>query len=204
MYIPKKKEFLRGIKKYRENEGRDPMYKIATFLVSHFWGEFSNMADGLGVILLTWNQAFYRYGRFDFNKLEFFINKNFSDIEYFRKKNIFELDLQYYEKIKFFFNELLIATEIIEGSKKGNRSPVSVAKALHILCPDFFPLWDESIAKKYGCYYSYEPEIKYLNFSNLIKEFARVVKEYKGYPKGRTLIKLIDEYNYSKYTKEWI
>jgi len=65
------------------------MYKVATFLVSHYWGKPSDMADGLGVLLLTWNQAFYRYGIFDFDKLEKCITDNLRKIESFRGKDIF-------------------------------------------------------------------------------------------------------------------
>lgn len=59
---PTEEEFLNGIIEFEKQEKRDAMYKVATFLVSHFWGNPSDMADGLGVLLLTWNQAFYRYG----------------------------------------------------------------------------------------------------------------------------------------------
>ena len=69
-YIPSREEFINGYKKFEEYEKRDAMYKVATFLVSHFWGKPAEMADGLGVLLLTWNQAFYRYGIFDFDRLE--------------------------------------------------------------------------------------------------------------------------------------
>jgi len=70
IHIPSKKEFIRGIKTFERHEKRDAMYKVATFLVLQFWGKPSEMADGLGVLLLTWNQAFYRYGSFDFDELE--------------------------------------------------------------------------------------------------------------------------------------
>ena len=63
-------EFRRGYQAFQTHEARDAMYKIATFVVSQFWGRPADMADGLGVLLLTWNQAFYRYGSFDFDRLE--------------------------------------------------------------------------------------------------------------------------------------
>lgn len=64
MNIPNREEFLKGCEEFEKHEKRDAMYKVATFLVFHFWGKPSDMADGLGVLLLTWNQAFYRYGIF--------------------------------------------------------------------------------------------------------------------------------------------
>jgi len=61
MNIPDREEFLRGCEQFENREKRDAMYKVATFLIKQFWGQASEMADGLGVLLLTWNQAFYRY-----------------------------------------------------------------------------------------------------------------------------------------------
>lgn len=64
------------------------MYKVATFLISHFWGKPPDMADGLGVILLIWNQAFYRYGIFDFGTLEKCIIKNLPTLEILKNRDI--------------------------------------------------------------------------------------------------------------------
>ena len=69
-------DFLNGVSQFKEHEPRDSMYKVATFLISHYWGSPSDMADGLGVLLLTWNQAFYRYGLFSFDELEKCIGQN--------------------------------------------------------------------------------------------------------------------------------
>jgi len=70
MRIPTRAQLGHGCTVFRQHEARDAMYKTATFLVDHFWGRPAKMADSLGVLLLTWNQAFYRYGPFDFGKLE--------------------------------------------------------------------------------------------------------------------------------------
>ena len=91
VHIPSKEEFVRGVEEYERREKRDAMYKVATFLVSHFWSNPSNMANGLGVLLLTWNQAFYRYGIFDFDKLEECIRRNLQKLEEFRKRDIISL-----------------------------------------------------------------------------------------------------------------
>jgi len=53
-------EVIRGSQAFRDHERRDAMYKVATFLVDHFWGAPAEMTDALGVLLLTWNQALYR------------------------------------------------------------------------------------------------------------------------------------------------
>ena len=49
----------RGCKEFQAREGRDAIYKVATFLVGHYWGRPEDMANGLGILLLIWNQAHY-------------------------------------------------------------------------------------------------------------------------------------------------
>ena len=280
--IPNREEFCKGCEEFESHEKRDAMYKVATFLVSHFWGQPSDMADGLGVLLLTWNQAFYRYGIFDFDKLEKCITDNLQKIESFRSKDIASLSSSDEDNMKDLFTKFLealqidiisfsdknkgkyaennlriilkeldiefeeiglkplyksmknskinYAVEFVEGSKKDSieirvsrlsfeekeklyalnkkmkiikRSPVSVSKALHLLAPNFFPLWDDKISRAYGCYYNVDPAKKYISFCKTTKTIADKVKDYI-IRSDRTLIKLIDEYNYSKYTKGWI
>ena len=38
MNIPNRGEFLKGCEEFEKHEKRDAMYKVATFLISHFWG----------------------------------------------------------------------------------------------------------------------------------------------------------------------
>jgi len=204
MNIPDREEFLQGCEEFEEREKRDAMYKVATFLVKHFWGKPSEMADGLGVLFLTWNQAFYRYGGFNFDELERTISENMSIIESFRTRNIFELSVADEETIKDIFQKLLESLKSVASeNKKEKKSPVSVAKALHLLAPDFFPLWDDKIARKYNCYYNKCPAEKYVLFCKKIKAFAESAKSFTDRT-DKTLIKLIDQYNYSKFTQHWI
>jgi len=86
---------------------------------------------------------------------------------------------------------------------RGRKSPVAVAKALHLLSPKFFPLWDDKIAKAYNCYYNENPAEKYVSFCKITKAIGEIVKNYI-IRSDKTLIKLTDEYNYSKYTQRWI
>lgn len=51
----------RGVRAFAVKEPRDAMYKVATKLIDGSWGSHEEVADALGVLLLTWNQAFYRY-----------------------------------------------------------------------------------------------------------------------------------------------
>ncbi len=68
------------------------MYHVATFLIKYFWNNLYEVTNALGVLLLTWNQAFYRYGSFNFNKLESALNKWKPEINSFRTRDIFSFD----------------------------------------------------------------------------------------------------------------
>lgn len=197
-------EFQKGVKAFQESEPRDAMYKTATFLVNHFWGKPKNMADGMGTLLLTWNQAFYRYGSFDFGCLENVIENNICDIEKLRNRDIQSLDTADEPVIKELFCDFLVAIRIKEGRKKDCKSPVAVAKALHLLAPNFFPLWDDKIARAYGCYYKNDPEQKYLDFAFKMKTLSLQFQNHIPACTNKTFLKLIDEYNYAKYTKKWV
>jgi len=197
-------EFERGFQAFQARELRDAMYKTATFLVEHFWGQPRDMADGMGVLLLTWNQAFYRYGSFDFALLEEALRTNLPVIEGLRPRSIQSLVKADELTIRQLFLAFLDALRIKEGKKKDCKSPVAVAKALHLLAPSFLPIWDDKIARAYACHYNPNPDRKYVAFAYQMQALARQLQEHVPPACGRTFLKLIDEYNYAKHTKGWI
>ena len=192
-------ELKAGYKAFQDREVRDAMYKTASFLVKHFWGNPREMADGLGVLLLTWNQAFYRYGLLDFSALENCIVRNQQTLDSFRNRNILSYTPDDDNVINRLYKEFLEALQIADGKAKGRRSPVAVAKALHLLAPAFFPLWDDKIARAYDCHYQYSP---FMQKMKTLTEVLEPAVDLQG--TGKTLLKLIDEYNYAKFTKQWI
>lgn len=192
-------ELKAGYKAFQDHEVRDAMYKTATFLVKNFWGNPKEMTDGLGVLLLTWNQAFYRYGLFDFDALENCIVQNQQMLDSYRKRDILSYTPADDDAIKSLYSQFLKALQIADGNVAGRQSPVAVAKALHLLAPGFFPLWDDKIAKAYKCHY------KYISFIQEIQSLAQILAPHVDTAStGKTLLKLIDEYNYAKFTKAWI
>ncbi len=202
--MPTPAEFRQGYKAFQEHEARDAIYKTADFLVNHFWGKPARMADGIGALLLVWNQACYRYGVFDFALLEEVLRKNLKVLKEFQNRNIRSLVETDEPVIKRLFLEFLDALKIKEGKKEGLNTPVGTAKALHILAPAFLPLWDDKIARAYGMYYKPHPEQKYLAFAYKMQSIAHRLDGHVPAGCGRTFLKLIDEYNYAKYTKGWI
>ncbi len=202
----------KGHKAFVKHEPRDPMYKVAMFVVKEFWGSPGEMADGLGVLLLTWNSGFYRYGWLDFAALETCIRENLSQLEVYRSRRIETLDDEDESGVLAVFTDFLKALRRHAYRKSPEAfSPVSVAKALHVLAPDVFPLWDYEIAnaKPYRCYWhsSDRSPAKYWQFMLKVKA---EVSPLEGRitdlttSTGLSVLKLLDEFNYSKYTKGWI
>jgi hypothetical protein len=183
------------------------MYKVATFLVERFWGNVSDMGDGLGVLLLTWNAGFYRYGSLNFASLQGCIEKNLQTIEAYSKENIVDIAEADRVTVTQLFNDFLLALRRPEHKKSPEAfSPVATAKALHILAPNFFPLWDGEIAKSYPCYWYVQDKgaAKYWQFMTKMKRIVEALQEHLEEVKAiseRPILKLTDEYNYSKFSK---
>ena len=131
------------------------------------------------------------------------LSRNFPLLNSFRNRDISTLSEDDEKNIKKLFNDFHVTLMLNSGKKKGTKSAVSVAKALHLLAPKFFPLWDKNIAMAYKQDYSSEPEKKYIRFCKITKYMVENMKYYKLHS-NKSLIKQIDEYNYAKYTQGWI
>ncbi len=70
-------------------------------------------------------------------------------------------------------------------------------------CFRMIACWDEKIAKAYGCRYAGQPAVQYVAFLRKMKRLAEHL-ELQEMPSGdstKTGLKLLDEYNYARYTK---
>ncbi len=152
------------------------MYRIARFLIKEWWADEAKLVDALSVVLLTWNSAFYRYGAFDSGALEACIRENRPVIEGLRKRNISSLVQADHGLTDELFKSLSKALARVEEKKL--ETPVGCVKALHLLAPNFFPLWDQYIAPAYKCPYKYElfPHIAYRVFCDRTREIAGSVE----------------------------
>lgn len=154
------------------------------------------LAESLSVLLLTWNNAYYRFRGFDEDHLveiERLVDENLSAILGYRAREITALKEWEGPQIKKLF-----------GDFEKELGPVGAAKALHMLAPLFFPLWDRGIAKAYGLELGKTGtnSRKYLAFMRVLKE---MYSKLKGkILDGSNILKLIDEYNYCRYTKGWL
>jgi hypothetical protein len=200
---PSPADFRNGCLAYEKMEQRDSMYKVSTFLMKEYWGRPADMADALGVLLTTWNNAFYRYGPFSYEELQSCIELNWKLIDTFRTRQIHEYSENDTGPIISLFNAFLGALKIASGKSKGRASPVGTAKALHLLGPAFFPIWDDKIAKAYDCFYGTDASGSYVRFVRIAVDMCKSLSPH-AHRTDRSIIKLVDEYNFAKYTKKWV
>jgi hypothetical protein len=222
---PTFRHLQKACRKYQRSE--KPAYRVTTLFLKPFKGP-KDVADGICVLLLIWNKAFYdRYGSPSCRDLTTALQKNSATIAKLRTRSILSYrPMRDDGNISSLFRSLRMALR-----KKGRRktkgkylyTPVGVAKALHLLAPDFLPAWDDSIARKYHCAWSKRKPAaaRYLEFVNKIQEVCEhVVADYAktNHVDRRTavkriehecspsncrhsLVKLVDEYNFMRFVK---
>jgi hypothetical protein len=143
--LPSSTEVALAHEEYLRVEGRDVMYRVARDLVEQAYGGHArfSVGEGVAVLLLSWNAAFYRprpaLVRTLVHDLEALIDTHASSIEHFRARVVEtyeqKTDSRPVEKLYRSFVDRLW--------------PVGAAKALHVLAPRFFPLWDNAIAQRF-------------------------------------------------------
>jgi len=75
-------------KKFLDVEPRDLMYKVSTRLIEENWGNYEEISNALGVLLLTWNSGFYRYGKINFDSIQDTISRNKDALTRLRSSDI--------------------------------------------------------------------------------------------------------------------
>lgn len=197
-YTPTIKEINKAHEIFGTNEPRDLFYHAATELVAlAIRGATSlSLAEALAVLLQTWNRAFYRFRKFSL--------QHFSDIE--RCLNHHEQILLSFRQrsIESFREEDEIVVKRVFGDFEEVLGPVGAAKCLHLLAPHFFPLWDRSIARAYGLTLGQRGRNaeRYCHFMRITKDQCKVLDGERI--DEHNLLKALDEYNYCKYTKQWM
>ena len=193
-----------GIEAFEKNERRGSVYFEALDHIFSNWGSPIEMSMGVKTLLDIWHLSFYRFGNFDLSLLIDCVAQNLNILNRFKDRSINSLSNTDEDEIKDLFNQFL---DTLRGGNR--RSPVAVAKSLHLLAPDFFPLWDTDIALGYGSWWVFSEfgASEYIPFCWKIKYVSERVTQCECVlnpnPK-RSLLKLIDEYNYSRFTKGWI
>ncbi|MGD0921110.1 MAG: hypothetical protein ABSA70_05010 [Terriglobia bacterium] len=198
-HVPKCDEFRRGYEKYNQLERLGPIYFEALQIVSGNWGNPTAMASGIERLIRAWNRF---YAHFDFSKLTDCINKNLALLSELKPRHISALSASDEATIRSLFKDFF---EALRRTNDLAGSAVSVAKALSPLATHFLPLWDSNIALAYDCFYLADSaDAPYIDFCKKMKLLAGKVADCVPIPDDRSLLKRIDEYNYSKYTRHWI
>lgn len=200
-HVPDLEEFRRGYELFNERgpQGIDNIWFEALSIVQDNWGNSSEMTRGISRLIRAWNRF---YANFDLESMKGCIDRNLGALNNFRNRDINSLSEEDIPSIRNLFNDFLIS---LQRTRDNRKSPVSVAKALSLIAPNFFPLWDSKIAFSYGCFYfSDSADEPYVKFCFKMKLFAERVRNFVPIQDDRPLLKRIDEYNISKYTTRWI
>jgi hypothetical protein len=181
---------------FEANEPRDLFYRAATELVDlALRGATSlTVAEALAVLLQTWNRVYYQYHKFahaHFASIEKLLATHQGALAAYRNRTIDNLN----DMERTTVSTLFQAFEYVLG-------PVGAAKALHLLAPSFFPLWDRSIANAYGLALGEAGSHgdRYWRFMLIAKQQYLELSHQE--PGCKNPLKSIDEYNYSLLSGE--
>jgi hypothetical protein len=151
------------------------------------------MAGAIWPVLCDWHAEYYHWGSGDPAAIDLAIKQKITLIDSFRNRTVDTLCKADEPKIRELFWEFQKATG--RTNRNGlSGSPVGAAKAMHLLCPHFLPLWDGDIADFYRCDHD---AFGYARFCQLMKGFAAIVQSYLAKPDDRSILKRIDEYNWA-------
>lgn len=206
-------ELLRGVNAYAsDNENSENAFRTELYEMEKINGDrlYSELVadENIKYLLSKWNQRV----PVDEIKLRKAVEQVTNKVKTWNlvKMNLWEYHKEIIEIFRIFVNT---AKPDKNGKQKKNYTGAS--KALHILNPKFFVMWDYKIRDGYGCC---ENEEGYFNFLlRCQKKIEKIISTYESdYPSGqeisqriyegppKSIVKLLDEYNIAKYTKEWL
>jgi len=179
--------------KFEAVSPRDLFYQLSLYLMKQAGagrGPFSR-AEALAVLLQTWKPSGYRRRRHPgaaehLAEIEELLVEHKQLLAGFAKRSIESLAPADEGPVR----TLYFAFEDVLGKTAGS-------KALHLLAPRFFPVWDGAIAEKaYGLHSRDDRD-----YWRLLRATAKQVEVVGGEAAlGRNPIKAIGEYNYCRHT----
>ena len=176
---------------YAEFEPRDLAYRVARDLVERAYrGEGAyTIGDGVGILLMWWNAGFYRFRpdrlRTLVADLDGLIDSHRAPFDSYRSRSAATYDT----------NRDRPTVEAMYDDFQTILWPVGAAKALHVMAPTFFPIWDTAIANEFRLRLSPRDESvgSYLAWMDFARRFAA----------GSSLkdpLKAFDEWAYVSFT----
>src|ERR1700691_7374 len=191
--MPSREEFLEAIAAY---DGDNHLYFEGLRKLVADWGNPTKMADAIWPWLRSWHAPFYRWGEGDPDAIASCIRDNIQQLNAFRNRTIDTLSASDESAIQQLFWAFSKATGR-RNSKGFQPTTVGAAKVLHILAPGFLPLWDTKISDCYGCT---QDSTGYIRFVRTMRNFAAGAHSFLDSPDDRSILKRIDEFNYSSIT----
>jgi hypothetical protein len=188
--LPDKVQFLARIAAY---DGHNGLYFEALNKLKAEWGNPAKMADAIWPWLRNWHADFYRWGQRDPGSIALVIKEHWKELDALHQRSIDTLSSADEPTIRRLFWSFTKATGR-RNAQGFDTSPVGAAKVLHSLCPNILPLWDDKIAGFYRCDLD---AFGYVKFCWTMKEMWTQLRQYLRTPDDRSVLKRLDEYNYS-------
>jgi hypothetical protein len=149
-------------------------------------------AEAIAALLRDWNSGYYRTRPGEIDKLltvlDGLLDRFDGALDGYAERSIVDLH----------DNEREAVGEVFEGFR-GELGAVGASKALGLLAPDFFPMWDTRIRKRYGVHTVLPGQHvdTYWQFIVIAREQIRALDIDTLPP---TPLKRLDEYNYYRFT----
>jgi hypothetical protein len=184
---------------FEAKEPRYRFYRVAIDLIRlGRLGETQiTLGEALAVLLQTWNVSYYRFWeQFSdrhLRELEELLAEQARPLTNYRERQIEELTDDDQEDVEALFE----AFESVLGT-------TGAAKALHLLAPRFFPLWDRPIATGTGCRHMRRGHNapRYWQFMQIVRDQCERLGGEAAH--GAELLKRLDEFYFCRYTRNWI
>jgi len=183
-----------------KKEPRYFCYELATDLINKArsnckgkeWYKDINTIKGILLLLFTWNFAAPLTKKLNFENVEKVLQKCKIDLEELEKYTIENIDEKAEEKIKKIFCEF-----------KKVMGQTGASKALSLLNPSLYVMWDTKIRKRLGknLIPGIENGEKPEHYIIFLKGVQKIIIKYKlkeKLSKDAILAKKVDEYNYVK------
>ncbi|WXG41522.1 MAG: hypothetical protein WED07_12280 [Candidatus Freyarchaeum deiterrae] len=164
---------INGCKKYHEMNERDMEYVISRDIVALKPNDKNHMFAGIKTIIASWNAIRLRWiPTSKRNNLENDITSSldvcYSDLNKLEGKNLLELNYADFKIIKQIFSIF---------SSKQSIEYTGGSKALHIIKPDIFMMWDASIRDAYHKFHSDKTHPKEECYIHFLQQSQGILKE---------------------------
>jgi hypothetical protein len=180
---------------FEEEEPRNLFYRAATYLIERALEPSPrlSLAESLAVLLQTWNAQFYRFhGKFTHQRLgalQRVLDMNMGTLIVLRNQRLGAHDVDA-ASVAGLFTQF-----------EGELGQVGAAKALHLLAPRYFPLWDQAIATRaYRLSLASPAAASYLKLMGIVRSEIKGCGGWTAFGEDENPVKLIDEWRYCTAT----